>query len=304
MKLQILKVLFILLFIGFDCIAQQEVQNTFFQFNSVFINPAYSGSREALSAVLNTRTQWVNWNGAPKTHIFTMHTPLKNELIGAGLNFVSDIIGPTERNSIYGNISYKIRVNKNAKLSFGMHGGVDLLRNNFSNLTIIDETDPLHSSNYFNRNIFNFGASIYYYSKSFYTALSCPRLIENNLSTNNSFISKQVKHYYFLLGYVYERGLWAFKPAIQVKGAYNAPVSVDINLSVYFNRKISMSLFYRNKADIGTNMVFHFNEQLYAGYAYDFSVSNMTKFNAGSHEIMLGFDLNRKGKGFLTPRYF
>jgi hypothetical protein len=65
-----------------------------------------------------------------------------------------------------------------------------------------------------------------------------------------------------------------------------------------------MSLFYRNKADIGTNMVFHFNEQLYAGYAYDFSVSNMTKFNAGSHEIMLGFDLNRKGKGFLTPRYF
>ena len=304
MKLQILKVLFILLFIGSDCIAQQEVQNTFFQFNSVFINPAYSGSREALSTVLNTRTQWVNWNGAPKTHIFTMHTPLKNELIGAGLSFVSDIIGPTKRNSIYGNISYKIRVNKNAKLSFGTHGGVDLLRNNFSNLTIIDETDSLHSSNYFNRNIFNFGASIYYYSKSFYTALSCPRLIENNLSTNNSFISKQVKHYYFLLGYVYERGLWAFKPAIQVKGAYNAPVSVDINLSVYFNRKISMSLFHRNKADIGTNMVFHFNEQLYAGYAYDFSVSNMTKFNAGSHEIMLGFDLNRKGKGFLTPRYF
>lgn len=304
MKLNTTKLIILIVLISIKFKAQQEVQNTFFQFNSVFNNPAYSGSREALSVILNSRMQWLKWDGAPRSSVLTIHSPLNNQKIGTGISVVSDALGATRKNSVYGNVSYKVNVTKTSKLSLGFHSGVDFIRNDFSNLIIIDQSDPVRTSNNFDRNMLNIGASIYFYSNKFYTALSCPKLLENSLSIDNSFTSEQVRHYYYLLGYVYESGLWSFKPALQVRYSQSAPISVDLNLSTYFNRQISFSLFYRNNSDIGANVVYHFNEQFYTGYAYDLSVNNMRKFNIGSHEIMIGFDFNKKNKSFLTPRYF
>src|SRR5581483_6360523 len=87
-----IKIALVLLALCFSAAAQQEIQNSFYMFNSSVLNPAYAGSRDALSVVADYRNQWTGWKGAPQTSNFIAHTPLMNESIGVGINIVSDQI--------------------------------------------------------------------------------------------------------------------------------------------------------------------------------------------------------------------
>jgi type IX secretion system PorP/SprF family membrane protein len=61
-------VLFALLFTGVVSYGQQDAQFTQYMYNTININPAYAGSRGALSIFALHRTQWVGLDGAPVTN--------------------------------------------------------------------------------------------------------------------------------------------------------------------------------------------------------------------------------------------
>ena len=160
--------------------AQQETQNSFYMFNASLLNPAYAGSRDALSIVADGRSQWNKWNGAPKTNCFTLHTPLVIESVGLGLNVLNDQIGKSTRNSIFADFSYRIRLNKaNDRLAFGLRAGVDLLTNNFGQLAVNDVNDPIISQNSYTKSLFNTGAGVYLYGKRYFVGLTAPKVIPN-----------------------------------------------------------------------------------------------------------------------------
>ena len=75
-------------------VAQQLPQFTQYMYNTISINPAYAGSREALSIVGLHRSQWVGFRGGPITQTLSIHTPLRNDRIGLGLSFIEDDLGP------------------------------------------------------------------------------------------------------------------------------------------------------------------------------------------------------------------
>ena len=57
--------------------AQQQAHYTQYMYNTISVNPAYAGSRGALSLGLLHRSQWVGLAGAPTSQTFFAHTPLK-----------------------------------------------------------------------------------------------------------------------------------------------------------------------------------------------------------------------------------
>jgi type IX secretion system PorP/SprF family membrane protein len=295
-------------FLSITLSAQQEVQNSFYMFNSSILNPAYAGSRDALSVVVDARSQWTGWKGAPKTNSFIMHTPLMNESIGVGLNVVNDVIGPTNKTALFGDFAYRLRLNKNNdRLCFGLRAGADLIRNNLSSLSVNDAADPLVINNTnFNTNTFNTGAGVYYYGQRFFVGLTAPKIIPNKLSKDVNFAdSKQVLHYYLIAGYVFKlNSLWDLKPGCAVKYTQNAPLSIDGNLSVLFNEKIWFGVMYRHGSAAGANIVYNFTKQLRVGYAYDYSINNMGRYSPSSHEVILGFDFLSNQRALKSPRYF
>lgn len=295
-------------FLSITLSAQQEVQNSFYMFNSSILNPAYAGSRDALSVVVDARSQWTGWKGAPKTNSFIMHTPLMNESIGVGLNVVNDVIGPTNKTALFGDFAYRLRLNKkNDRLCFGIRAGADLIRNNLSSLSVNDAADPLVINNTnFNTNTFNTGAGVYYYGQRFFVGLTAPKIIPNKLSKDVNFAdSKQVLHYYLIAGYVFKlNSLWDLKPGCAIKYTQNAPISIDGNLSVLFNEKIWFGVMYRHGSAAGANIVYNFTKQLRVGYAYDYSINNMGKYSPSSHEVIIGFDFLSSQKALKSPRYF
>ncbi len=294
--------------LGSNINAQQEIQNSFYMFNGSVVNPAYAGSRDALSAVIDYRNQWSGWKGAPVTTALTLHTPLVNESIGVGINAVSDRIGPTNKTALFADFAYRIRLNKaNDRLCFGVRAGADLIRNNLAGLAANDLSDPsLINNTNFNTNTPNFGAGIYYYGKRHFIGFTAPKIIPNELSKDPTFAnSKQALHYYLIAGYVFKlNSLWDLKPGAAVKYTANAPLSIDGNLSVLFNNLIWFGVMYRHNAAAGANIVYNITPQFRIGYAFDYSINNMGKYNPGTHEVMLGFDFLQKSKALKSPRYF
>src|SRR6056297_724515 len=91
-----MKYLYLLLFCLMFSIsgnAQQLPQFTQYMYNTISINPAYAGNRDAISVVGLHRSQWSGLDGAPSTQTLSIHSPLRNEKIGLGLSIINDKAG-------------------------------------------------------------------------------------------------------------------------------------------------------------------------------------------------------------------
>ncbi len=69
--------------------AQQDAMYTHYGYNTLAINPAYAGSRDALTVTALHRSQWVGFEGAPTTQTLTLHTPIINQNSGVGFSFIN-----------------------------------------------------------------------------------------------------------------------------------------------------------------------------------------------------------------------
>ena len=165
--------IFALMLTGVVSYAQQDAQYTHYMYNTINVNPAYAGSRGALSAFLLHRTQWVGLDGAPVTNSFSINSPIENSNLGVGLSFVNDRIGPTSENVISADISYTIRTSETYKLSFGVKGSANLFDLDRSKLNPQDNNDPslFGLSNNFSPNV---GAGAYFHSDKLYLGVSVP----------------------------------------------------------------------------------------------------------------------------------
>ena len=56
--------------------AHQDAMFTHYMFNTIAVNPAYAGSRDALTVTGLHRSQWIGFSGAPITQTLTMHSPI------------------------------------------------------------------------------------------------------------------------------------------------------------------------------------------------------------------------------------
>lgn len=297
----------LLIVIGFTSNAQQETQHSMYFFNPVLLNPAYAGSQEALQVTATVRDQWTGLKGAPKTQVLSLHSPLKKENIGVGFTVLNDQLGITKNMGVYADLAYSIKVNKkNNRLAFGVKVGMDFFRQDFSSLRVNDNTDALYTEGFnYKKNLFNAGAGIYYYGKRHYIGVSTPRLVKNKINLASDQQALQENHYYAFGGIVIKiNPAINMRPSFNVKYVNNAPLSIEGNLSFLFYDKIWIGAMYRHKAATGLNIMYNVNQNLRIGYAYDYQLTSLQKFSAGSHEIMISYDLRSKAKGFKSPRYF
>ncbi len=302
MKTRIL--LFVLLFTGAVSYAQQDAQFTQYMYNTINVNPAYAGSRGALSIFALHRTQWVGLDGAPVTNAVSMNTPLNGSNLGLGVSVINDRIGPTTENTISADLSYTIPTSETFKLSFGVKATANLFDLNVNRLNPVDDDPTLHDFN--NKFTPNIGAGVYYHSDKAYVGFSVPNFIETNRYDDNEVaIFKEKINYYLIAGYVFDLSTFAkFKPALLTKMVEGAPLQVDISGNFMFNQKFVAGIAYRWSAAMSAMVGFQATEGLFIGYGYDLETTNLDNYNSGSHEIFLRYELFSNKNKITTPRFF
>lgn len=292
---------------GFFCCAQQDSQFTQYMYNTISINPAYAGSRGALSVFGLYRTQWVGLDGAPETSSFSVNSPISNSNLGIGVSLVNDKIGPTNENNFSTDLSYSIQTSANFKLSFGIKGTVNLFNLDINKLNIEDQGDP-QFQDLRNKISPNVGAGVYWHSDKAYVGLSVPNFIETNRYDDNDVaIYKDRINYYLMGGYVFDLDKYQyikFKPAVLVKMVEGAPLQVDLSANFMFNDKFVVGAAYRWSAALSAMAGFQVSDGLYIGYAYDHETTKLQNYNSGSHEIFLRYEFFKNYGKITTPRFF
>ena len=126
-----------------SAIGQQEPHFTQYSDNTLFVNPAYAGSRGVLNLTGIHRQQWTGFEGRPISTTFSAHSPLSYESVGVGVTMVNDQSGPIKQTMIYGDFSYTLKFkNGDRKLSFGMKAGMNLISITSANLNTDVDNDP------------------------------------------------------------------------------------------------------------------------------------------------------------------
>ena len=90
--------------------AQQDPQVSMNKYNILPVNPGFAGSNGAICASLLYRQQWMGFDGAPKTMIFSGDMALPSFNSGAGLNIISDNVGFEKNVYLNANYAYHLQV--------------------------------------------------------------------------------------------------------------------------------------------------------------------------------------------------
>lgn len=285
--------------------AQQESQFTQYMYNTITINPGYTGTRGSISILGMYRTQWVGLDGAPKTASFSVDTPINAKGDGIGLTIENDRIGPSDETYFNANYAYSIPLSYKTKLSLGIRAGGSSFQVDYNKLTIADPDPQLQGVlSKFSPNI---GAGGYLYSDKWYAGVSVPNILETKFydDIRQSVASTQM-HLYIIGGYVFDlTNDIKLKPASLIKVVSGAPIAVDLSANVLFNDKFTLGAGYRWDGAISALAGFSISQGLYIGYAYDYDTHNLGNYNSGSHEIFLRFELVSSSRTkMLTPRFF
>lgn len=288
-----------------NAFAQQEAQFTQYMFNGLALNPAYAGSRDVISMVALHRNQWVGIDGAPKTTLFSAHSPLFDEQFAGGIQVINDRIGVNNQTNVTLNASYWIPVGEEARLSFGLRGGVNNYKADNNTLNLLNPDEDNFASNVSSLRP-NVGAGLYYYSKRFYAGVSSLQLIKNNHGDGTPANFRQLRHLFTYLGYVFDLNeTWKFKPTVLVKGVRGAPLEADLTAHFLYNDKLWLGATYRTSDSFDLLAHYMISSQLGIGYSYDITTTRLRKYTSGSHEILLRFEPSFGAKQQVkSPRYF
>lgn len=298
----------ILVFLSIASFGQQDPIYTQYVENLQMLNPAYAGSKEALSLMLVARNQWVSLPDAPDTRSLAIHSPVKNTQMAVGFSLLRDKVGPVTQTGFYADYAYRIFLGEKETLSLGIKGGINFYDANLTTLETVNPYDPVFAYDINRQFLPNFGIGALYYGTRFYLGISLPKLIENKINKNETStqtVSREQIHAFFMGGYVYDiNRIVKFKPSILGKFVANAPISLDLNGTFLFYDRLWLGAMYRTGDALGGLVQMQITNQLKVGYSYDLPINKLGAYNNGTHEVMISFDFNFGSARVRSPRYF
>ncbi|MEJ7646245.1 MAG: type IX secretion system membrane protein PorP/SprF [Chryseolinea sp.] len=289
--------------------AQQSIVYSQYIYNGLLINPAYTGSHVQLSATLNYRNQWVNFDGAPQTASLAVHTTVSKSKVGVGMLATSDNIGSYSNNSLYGTYAYRIRGKRDGVFSMGLQGGFQNFRADFSKLTLKAGQDPTFSGTMSEFRP-NFGGGIFYSSKKFFGGFSVPVILKHTKFFSGGLQQlAQARYYYFFLGTTVKLDRMEklkLSPSFLIRAQEGTPLNADINLTLIVHDLVSAGVSYRTEESVSTLLNFKLSEKFYFGYSYDWVTADIRRYSNGTHEFMLNYRVRLRGihRNVACPSYF
>jgi type IX secretion system PorP/SprF family membrane protein len=282
-----------LLLIGSSAFAQQEGTFAFYKYHMNTINPAFAGVDEQTVITSSLRNQWSGIADAPKTQAISFGMPIANNL-GFGVSVVNSSTFIEKQTAVDINLSYKVKMNENTDLYFGINAGGNTFNLNTSGLELYSiEADPAFGSIHtFNP---NFGAGALLKTDKFYLSLSVPKLLNIQKGKNDNgyaTVENNRPRVYLSGGYdfiINQAGTLVLKPSILAKYTTATPFSLDFSTMLQIQNNFEVGALYRTDKAYAAMANFILNKKFIIGYAYEMSSISTMASAKNTNEILLQY---------------
>lgn len=323
--------LVLFLVIKITAIWAQDPQFSQFLASPTLLNPAFTGSEHQHRVGIHYRNQWPEIKKAFVSYVASYDTYISDMNSGVGFRISYDRAGSGALSFVdaAGSFAYEFKLNDNWSVRPGVNVGiyrryVDYSRLVFSDQLVRGSTDR-NSVDYSEENskvFFNVDAGGLLYNKHFWLGFSSRHVnspSESLLTINRAELpSKMSLHGGARLvldrtrkGAI-NRALWF---AFQAKDQ-NISRQLDVGVYTEFH-PVTFGLWYRG-IDLGKSDIPAYSPQdalvislgveylqVRVGYSYDITISGLTGYSGGTHEVSINIvwpdDINGKGKRETIP---
>ena len=276
--------------------AQQRGILSNFLLNDYYYNPAIAGSRNVHIANVSYRNQWVGFDGAPSLIMGNFQGSVKNQgKMGYGVSVVSERIGITNNTAVYANYAHHFKLSETIKLGLGIQPGFMQYRVRLYDAILADAGDDVLTGTVYSANALDVSTGFNLYSDKFFLMGSLHHLLgkEIKFTTYNSNLDF---HYNVIAGYnfKFKKKKFELQPSVMFKYTKPVPYQITGMLKGTFNNKYWVGLIYRTDDAAGISAGMKIKERISVGYGYDYTLSDLSKYQSGSHEIMLSFVITKE----------
>ena len=279
-------------------------------YNKFLINPAVAGSDGYTSINLTGREQWVGMEGAPRTFSVSAQTrilkksfilkqtkvkrsiyrPKSDGKIGIGGYVFSDKSGLVSRTGFSLAYAYHTWIQRSTQLSFGLAFTGYNFKIDVNNITLEDPNDPILNSD-LRHGVFIPDASfgIHVLNPRYTLGFSADQLFQAAAKIGSSAYGrfKMSRQYYLFGTYSFERGTYdEIQPSVLIKMSEQFRPQADIGLTYINNKAFWLGLTYRTSGALIANVGVKY-QNLWFGYALDFTLQEIQRITYGTHEITI-----------------
>ena len=291
--------------------------------NLLYLNPAFAGTTELPRAVINYRNQWPQKGATFTTYSLSYDQPSKKMNTGFGFQIYNDkeLNNILSTNSAAFSYSYHIKFAHKSFMTLGLQAGMVLKQFNTSSLIFPSEINQLSGVISGNSSIaysdeqkiypdFAVGA-LGQHNEVFWGA-SVHHLTQPNESIIDGDQKGKLPMKITVHGGARSRKLhhgllsreFTLSPNIiyQQQGSFK-----QLNLGIYMIEKSFLfGSWYRNNIDIRPDAIIALvgfaQERFQFGYSFDFTLSKLSNYSNGSHEISLTFFIGTKGESSIKDK--
>ena len=279
-----------------NSIAQQRAVYSNFLLNDYYYNPAIAGSKTVHIANVSYRNQWVGFEGAPSLIMGNFYGSLKNKgKMGYGVSLISESTGITQNTTVYLNYAHHFRLSDNIKLGLGIKPGYMQYRVRLYEAQLADEGDEVLTGNIYSASALDMSAGFHLYSPKFFVMGSVQHLLGKEVQFT-SYNSNLTFHYNAIAGYniKFKKNKFELQPSVMLRYTEPVPIQITGMLRAMFAGKFWVGLLYRTDDAAGISLGLSIKERFTVAYGYDYTISELSKHQSGSHEVMLSFVITKK----------
>lgn len=282
--------------------SQQRAVYSNFLLNDFYYNPAIAGSRNVHEVNLSYRNQWIGFQGAPGLIMGNFMGSVRNQgKMGYGVALISERTGITQNTGIYLNYAQHFKLSDKVKLGLGVQPGYMQYRVKLYDAQLADQGDQVLTGSIYSANAIDVSAGFNLYSEKFFVMAAMHHALGEQIkfTTYNSNLDF---HFNAIAGYTFafntdpkkKKKPFDLQPSVLVKYAKPLPIQWSAMLKGTFNKRFWAGLIYRSDDAIGISLGAVIKERFSIGYGYDYTLSRLSNYQTGSHEVKLSFIITKK----------
>jgi type IX secretion system PorP/SprF family membrane protein len=296
------KIALLLMFVivRLSAVAQQVPSYGQYFVNPYLFNPALAGASGDTRIFTTFRNQWVGIPGAPETQAVTIDGMIAERRAALGLTLYNDTDNILSRFGGLGTYAYHLPFAKDHSLSMGLSLGFIRTEIDFDRMQAENMVDPtlLQAAN--RGTSFDGSAGFSYGYKKARIGVAALQLFQNNISfasePDKSIAFKLMRHYVITAQYAFMLNQERLKlePIVMLRSAQGLPAQIDVNLVATYQKNYWLAIGHKLNTSIGVALGTHLFDRLTVGYSYEYTTNSFSKYQNGSHEVMIGYKFKKE----------